>query len=135
MDTNTIDAPTTIADDVFARLEAAWNAADGTAFGAEFAAETDFVDIRGEHHRGGPDAMAAGHQAIFDTIYAGSTVSYRVDVAREIAPGVLVAVATSTLDAPGGPLAGCHSSRITTVLRASGDRWEVTAFQNTLVTA
>jgi uncharacterized protein (TIGR02246 family) len=134
MDTTTV-APTTVADAVFAGLEAAWNTADGAAFGAAFAAETDFVDIRGEHHRGGPDAMGAGHQAIFDTIYAGSTVAYRVDVAREAAPGVLVAVATSTLDAPGGPLAGVHHSRVTAVLRGAGDRWEITAFQNTLVTA
>jgi uncharacterized protein (TIGR02246 family) len=134
MDTTTV-APTTVADAVFAGLEAAWNTADGAAFGAAFAAETDFVDIRGEHHRGGPEAMGAGHQAIFDTIYAGSTVAYRVDVAREAAPGVLVAVATSTLHAPGGPLAGVHHSRVTAVLREAGDRWEITAFQNTLVTA
>ena len=135
MDTMTSDAPTTIAHAIFAQLEAAWNAADGAAFGAAFAAETDFVDIRGEHHRGGPEAMGHGHQAILDTIYAGSAVSYRVDVARQVAPGVVVAVATSTLDAPGGPLAGVHNSRITAVIRDTGARWEVTAFQNTIVTA
>ena len=46
------------------RLEAAWNAMDGPAFAAAFAAEADFVNIRGEHHRG-QAAIAAGHAAIF----------------------------------------------------------------------
>ena len=74
-----------------------------------------------------------GHQAIFDTIYAGSTVAYRLDVARVVAPGCIVAVATSTLDAPSGPLEGTNHSRMTAVVTEQDDRWAVTAFQNTLV--
>jgi uncharacterized protein (TIGR02246 family) len=57
---------------VVGRLEAAWNAMDGVAFAAPFASDADFVTIRGEHFRGRP-AIAAGHAAIFRTIYAGST--------------------------------------------------------------
>ena len=37
------------------RLESAWNAMDGPAFAAAFAAEADFVNIRGEHFRGKAD--------------------------------------------------------------------------------
>ncbi len=49
------------------QLQDAWNAADGAAFGKPFAPDADFVTIRGELHSG--PAIAAGHQAIFDTIY------------------------------------------------------------------
>jgi hypothetical protein len=45
------------------QLEAAWNAMDGSAFAAPFAAEADFVNIRGDHFRGRA-AIAAGHAAI-----------------------------------------------------------------------
>ena len=127
--------PTDVAADILERLEQAWNRADGAAFGEPFADDTDFVDIRGVHHRGDGAAIGHGHQAIFDTVYAGSTVRYDLDVAREIAPGVIVAVATSTLDAPSGPLFGTNNSRLTTVMVEQPDRWAVTAFHNTLVVA
>ena len=131
--TTTTCDPTTIATARFAEIEDAWNRADGPAFGAEFADDTDFVDIRGAHHRGDGAAIGFGHQAIFDSIYAGSTVRYHVDVARTIAPGTVLAVATSTLDAPSGPLQGVHHSRITAVLVEQDGRWAITAFHNTVV--
>jgi uncharacterized protein (TIGR02246 family) len=112
-------------------LERAWNDADGAAFGAPFADESDFVDIRGGHHRGKAE-IAHGHQAIFDSIYAGSTVRLRLNVARPVAGGLL-AVATSTLDAPGGPLQGIHDARFTMVIAEQGDDWRVASFHNTLV--
>ena len=49
-----------------------------------------FVNIRGELHSGGEE-IAAGHQQIFDTIYAGSTVRYTLLQARELDDGVMVA--------------------------------------------
>jgi len=130
MTTTTAD-PTTIATTILQQLERAWNDADGAAFGAPFADESDFVDIRGGHHRGKAE-IAHGHQAIFDSIYAGSTVRLRLDVARPVAGGIL-AVATSTLDAPGGPLQGIHDARFTMVIAEQGDDWRVASFHNTLV--
>jgi len=88
------------AETFFTAIESAWNAADGERYGAQFADVTDFVNIRGEHHHGDGSYIGAAHQGIFDTIYKGSTVRYDVDEAREVAPGVVVAQATSTLDAP-----------------------------------
>jgi uncharacterized protein (TIGR02246 family) len=120
--------------DRFAELERAWNAADGHAFGAGFAADADFVDIRGAHHRG-REAIAAGHHAILGSTHAGSVVRYRVVDARVVAPGCIVGGVEATLDAPAGPLQGVHDARITAVLTDTGDRWEVTAFHNTLVQA
>ena len=98
-----------------------------------FAEETDFVNIRGEHHRGGRTMVSQAHQAIFDTIYAGSTVSYRVDIARALTPDCVLAVVTSTLVAPSGPLHGTNHSRISATFIRQGDGWFITAFHNTLV--
>ncbi len=122
-----------IAASCFAHLEAAWNAADGAAFGEIFAGVTEFVNIRGEHVRGDGVLIGQAHQVIFDTIYSRSTIRYDVDVARVIAPGCIVAVVTSTLDAPSGPLQGVNQSRITAVVTEQEGHWSIVAFQNTLV--
>ena len=124
--------PSTVASAMFEHLAAAWNRADGAAFGEVFAAETDFVNIRGEHHRGDSRVIGAAHQALFDSIYAGSVLHYRVDVARPLEAGIL-AVVSATLDAPTGPIAGTNRSRITAVLTRESDRWVISAFHNTLV--
>jgi uncharacterized protein (TIGR02246 family) len=125
--------PMTIASTLFGRMQHAWNDADGAAFGEVFADDTDFVHILGVHLRGDGDFVGRCHQEIFDTIYAGSAVRYQVDMARQVAPGCVVAVVTSTLNAPAGPLPGVNQSRITAVITQDGDRWTVTAFHNTLV--
>ena len=91
--TTTVD-PSAIVAATVAHMEQAWNAADGAAFGEVFADDSDFVDIRGTHHRGVAD-IAHGHQAIFDSIYAGSTVRYELEGARQVAPGCIVALATA----------------------------------------
>lgn len=132
MSTTSTLQPTEIAASLFEQLEQAWNAADGAAFGAPFTNESDFVDIRGGHHRG-RDAIAGGHQGIFDSIYAGSVVRFQVDMAREVAPGTIVAVTSGTLDAPTGPLKGVNHARNTAVIVERDGEWQITAFQNTLV--
>ena len=122
-----------IASRLFEHLEEAWNAADGAASGEVFADETEFVNIRGEHFTGDGVMIGQAHQAIFDTIYAGSTMRYEIDVVREIVPGCIVAVVTSTLDAPTGPLQGVNQSKITVVITEQNGEWRIIAFQNTLV--
>lgn len=130
--TDTTTVPTTIATALLEQLEQAWNQGDGAAFGAAFADDADFVDIRGDHHRS-RIAIGHGHQAIFDSIYAGSTVRYELDGARQVGPGAIVAVASAMLDAPTGPLQGVHRSRLTLTITEHGGGWAVAAFQNTLV--
>src|SRR5687767_12863515 len=127
----TVD-PATIAASIFQRAEQAWNDADGAAFGALFADESDFVNIRGEHHRGSI-AIGRGHQGIFDTIYAGSRVRYEPELARSVAPGIIVALAAATLEVPAGPFQGVHNARMTVVIAEDDDRWLITAFHNTIL--
>ena len=114
----------------FLELEQAWNAADGAAFGARFADESDFVNVRGEHHRGAT-AIARGHQRIFDTIYASGTVRYRLDLAR-YSPQDNPGRRERDLDVPGGPLKGLHNSRFTMLIVEQGDGWRIAA-PNTLL--
>lgn len=123
-----------VARGILQRLAAAWNAGDGGAFGAPFAADADFVAIRGDLHHG-RDAIAGGHQAILGTIYQGSTVAYTLLQARTPAEDVILAHARGELTAPTGPLAGEHASTVTLVLvRPDRDAdWQVAAFHNTLV--
>lgn len=116
------------------QLEDAWNAMDGLAFGAPFAADADFVTIRGEHFRS-REAIAAGHAAIFRTIYAGSTNHYTVEAARLLRPEVALVLVHASLDVPNGPLAGYHVARFTLVLVKGRDGWEIAALHNTLVAA
>jgi uncharacterized protein (TIGR02246 family) len=121
-----------VAAEIIGRLERAWNGADGAAFGEPFAADADFVDIRGVHHRG-REAIAAGHQAIFDSIYEDSTVEYELTGARELSDGVVLAHATGAMRVPSGPLAGEHGAVQSLVLVRGDEGWEIAAFHNTLV--
>ena len=124
--------PKSTADTVVKRLEDAWNAADGAAFAEPFAPDADFVNIRGELHTG-RDAIAAGHQQIFDTIYAGSTVRYAVRQARELHDGAVLAHVDAVLNAPSGPLAGETKALASLVLVGGADDHRVAAFHNTVV--
>jgi len=121
-----------IVSELIAEIENAWNAGDGTAFAQPFAQDADFVNIRGEHFRT-REAIAMGHQSIFNTIYKGSVVRSEVVGVRPIARGVLLAHVKSTLKVPTGPLAGELSSLFTMVLVQDQDAWRIAAFHNTLV--
>ena len=118
-------------ESIVGQLEAAWNAMDGSAFAAPFAGDADFVNIRGEHFHGRP-AIAAGHAAIFRTIYAGSTVHFTVEAARLVRPEVALLHVRSLLDAPQGPLAGRHGACFSLALTKEAGGWEIAAFHNTL---
>jgi uncharacterized protein (TIGR02246 family) len=124
--------PKSIVEPVIERLERGWNAADGAAFAAPFTPDADFVAIRGDLHTGA-EAIAAGHQQIFETIYAGSTLDYTVLQARELADGTILAHVRGKMHAPTGPLAGDNESTATVILVRDGDEHRITAFHNTLV--
>ena len=117
-----------------ARLERAWNAGDSEAFGAEFTDDAQFVDVRGVRHCGRA-AIARGHRVIFDTIYRGSTVAYRVEASRELVPGCTIAVVGAELDVPTGPLAGRRRARLTATFVPGAHGPVIAAFHNTLVQA
>ena len=116
---------------IVTKLESAWNAGDGPAFGEPFASDADFVTIRAEHFRG-REAIANGHSAIFRTIYAGSSNRLTVDSLRLLRPGVALVHVTAVLDVPSGPLAGRHTALFSAVLTQGSSGWEIASFHNTL---
>ena len=122
-----------IAGGIVRHLEQAWNSADGRAFGEPFMTDADFVDIRGDHHRGQAE-IAAGHQSILDSIYKGSNVRYELVQARELADNLILAHVGATLNAPVGPMAGENNALMSIVLMQQGEEWKITSFHNTLVT-
>ena len=117
--------------DILQELEAAWNDASGERFGRPFSADAEFVDIRGEHHRG-QEAIARGHQGIFDTIYLGSRVRFQLIQAHTLAETIVLLHSTADLETPSGPLAGRQPSIQSIVLRREGTEWKVASFHNTL---
>jgi uncharacterized protein (TIGR02246 family) len=125
-------SPENIAIELIGRHEQAWNEADGRGFGESFTADADFVDIRGEYQRG-QEAIAAEHQAIFDSIYKGSSAHYKLIQARDLPDDVILAHATGVLRVPSGPLAGEHSAVQSLVLVRGGTGWNIAGFHNTLV--
>jgi uncharacterized protein (TIGR02246 family) len=118
-------------ENIVRQLEAAWNANDGSAFAAPFAADADFVNVRGDHFCG-RETIAAGHSAIFRTIYAGSTNQYTLEGARLLRPEVALARVYAVMDAPRGPLAGRNRARFSLVLTKQDGKWEIAALHNTL---
>ena len=118
-------------DAIVSSLEAAWNAGDGGRFASPFAPDADFVTIRAEHLRG-REAIAAGHAAIFRTIYAGSVNRFVVESARMLRPDVALVHVLATLNAPSGPLAGTHTARSSLVITREPSGWQIASFHNTL---
>ncbi|MFC6881704.1 MULTISPECIES: SgcJ/EcaC family oxidoreductase [Actinomadura] len=108
------------------RLENAWNAGDGQAWAANFAEDADFVDALGRHHHG-REEIEASAQHVLDTIYQGSSITFRHTGSRTIGD-MMIMHNTSLLHVPNGPLAGDIHSTQTLVLDAE----QIIAFQNTI---
>ena len=125
-----------VALEVLARLEKAWNDGNGEAFGSNFAPEASFVNIRGEHIVGRA-GIAAGHAGILTTIYAGSVNRMQLVRAIEVADGMVAAISVNTLDCPTGPLVGVHQAMSTILISVPSDgtgRPAIIVGHNTLVT-
>ena len=118
-------------EQIVRQLEAAWNGGDGAAFGAPFAADADFVNVRAEHVRG-RDAIVQGHAAIFQTIYAGSAARLTIESMRLLSGDVALVHVHSELTVPAGPLQGQQSARFSMVLTRRGGDWQIASFHNTL---
>jgi len=117
---------------VMHHLTKAWDNADGAAFGSVFTDDADFVNILGGLFSG-RDAIAAQHQAIFDTIYKGSSATFDLHNIRTLDDDVAVAHVLCALDAPGGPRPGRTNTLATAVLARRGEAWRIAAFHNTVI--
>lgn len=111
-------------------VEAGWNAGDGDAFAAPFAADADYVIIDGRQIKG-REAIAQGHQQIFSTVYKGSHNCATIRDVRLLRDDVAVAHVEWHLKF-GQPDARREGRALNTmVLMKDESTWRITAFQNT----
>ncbi|WIV55470.1 SgcJ/EcaC family oxidoreductase [Amycolatopsis nalaikhensis] len=103
-------------------MAAGWNAGDAALFASVFAADVDFVNVRGEALLG-RDAVEAGHARLFETAYRGTTLSATVTLVRPLTPELSLVHAMSEIH-PAGVVTHAQA-----VVRHAGAP-EIAAFHN-----
>jgi uncharacterized protein (TIGR02246 family) len=116
------------------QLEAGWNAKSGEQFAKPFAADADYVVINGSYVKG-QEAIAQGHQRIFDTFYKESVLSLSVKQVRMLRPDVAVVHVTGTNKIPRGAETQTGEAFMTLLMTKESGVWRIAAFQNTEVKA
>lgn len=117
---------------VVRQLQDGWNAHDGAAFAAPFAADADYVVVNGTYIKG-RDAIEKGHVGIFTTIYKESRNVATVKGVRFLRPDVAVAHVEWNLEFKAGGETRKARAINTLVLTRDGGRWSIAAFHNTPV--
>ena len=115
------------------QLEAAWNKSDSLAWSKLFADDADFIHVLGGHFYG-REAIEQGHRLIFDTVYKGSTNKFRVEKIRFAGADVAIVFLFATLKVTNPGMPPQLYARPTLIAERRDHRWEIVAFQNTLVT-
>ena len=113
-------------------VEDAWNAHDGKAFAAPFAADADYVVVNGAHIKG-RDVIEQGHTQIFSTMYKDSRNAAAVKSVRFIRPDVAVAHVEWSLEFKAGGETRKARAINTMIFTREDGRWSIAAFQNTPV--
>ncbi len=122
-----------IAEPLMNRLDAAWTAGDGARFAAEFTADADVINIFGQRYRGGSD-LVERMQLIFDGIFKGSRhVSRTLEIARHLDADTVLAVTSSVIAVPAGPMAPETRNRQTFLLVRDGEAWRIRHWHNTTI--
>ena len=114
-------------------LESAWNRGDAAAFAARFADDADFIHILGCHFSGRSE-IENGHRTIFNTIYKGSKMRYRIEKIRVLNPDMAVLFLLATLRFSLGGETVQIEARPTLVVEELAGRWYVVVLQNTGIT-
>lgn len=124
----------TLLHQLAAKLETAWNKADSVSWASEFAEDADFIHVLGGHYSGRGN-VERGHRTIFDTIYKGSRNSFKVESIRFVRSDVAIVFLLGSLTWYLNGAEQHIEARPTLVAEKNADgRWQIVAFQNTLVT-
>lgn len=116
------------------QLQDGWNAHDGIAFTAPFAADADYVVVNGLKLKG-KDAIEKGHTRIFATVYKDSHNVVTIQGIRFLRPDVAVVHVEWNLEVrTDGKLETGHSIN-TMVMTKDGGKWSIAAFHNTPIRA
>jgi uncharacterized protein (TIGR02246 family) len=117
---------------IVAHLENCWNRSDSVGFAEVFAEDADFVHILGGYYVG-RDQVEAGHRIIFDTIYKNSVVKWDVAKIRPLGSDAAVVLTVSELEFQQGGNKVTLQTRPTMIAERREGKWQVAAFQNTLI--
>jgi uncharacterized protein (TIGR02246 family) len=112
------------------QMETGWNAHDGKAFAAPFAADADYVVVNGMYVKG-RDEIEKGHVGIFTTIYKDSRNTATVKSVRFLRKDVAVAHVEWNLNFKAGGEDRKAHALSTIVMTKDGGKWSISAFHNT----
>ncbi len=113
-------------------VQDAWNAHDGKAFAAQFAADADYVVVNGMYIKG-REEIERGHVQIFTTIYKDSRNVATVKAIRPLRPDVAVAHVEWNLEFKVNDQPTKARGITTMIMTREGGKWSIAAFQNTPV--
>lgn len=100
-----------------------WANADAHAFAELFDADVEFVTVRGEQLHG-RDAVLQTHDRLFTTVYSRTLLKAEVRLIRELADGLCLVHAASTVF-PAGIVTHAQA-----VVGRGPAGWSITAFHN-----
>jgi len=120
--------------EVVAEHERAWNAHDADGLIALFEDPMDFVNVLGMHQRS-REALRLEYQHIHATFMKNTVIRMRLNDARRLSDGIAVAHAYWEMSGM-EKLAGWNAPEVrrgvmTYVLQRRGEKWKITAAQNT----
>ena len=114
--------------------ERAWNAHDADQLIDLFDEPMDFVNVLGMHHRSRA-SLRAEYEHIHATFMKNTVIRMRPNDARLLTPDVAIAHAhwemTGVAKVPGWNVPDVRCGVMTYVLVRRGDRWKISAAQNT----
>ncbi len=115
---------------VVQQVQEAWNAHDGKAFAAPFAADADYVVVNGMYAKG-RDEIEKGHVALFTSIYKDSRNVATIRSVRFLRKDVAVVHVEWNLEFNAGGKAQKGHALNTMIMSKDKGRWSIAAFQNT----
>lgn len=121
---------------VVASLDAAWAKGDADAFAAHFASDGGFTNVLGTVYFG-REAFRNRHDAIFKTVFKGSTSTLTIAKLRFVRPDVAIADVDAEIRGfaalPPGMQAGADGvgrSKLLLVLLKDAGEWRISAYHN-----
>ncbi len=118
------------------KMEEGWNSGNGALYAEPFTADAHYTVWNGMYARGRA-TIAAQHQHIFNTVYAGTTLVFEDQSVSFLRDDVALVHLTGWIANQNGELAdmsadhGSRGSRPLLVFVKNDDQWEIAAFQNT----
>lgn len=120
---------------VVGQVQDGWNAHDGKAFAAPFAADADYVVVNGMQMKG-REVIEKGHTGIFSTIYKDSRNVATIRSVRFLRPDVAVVHVEWNLEFKvNGEMRKAQAINTMVMTKEGDKKWSIAAFQNTPVAA